>query len=240
VAQIETLFIDKGGVLIDNTTLSAQWRQRIGEFLAPRLGGTPAEWGSSNIRAFERQWARFQAAQSERGPADIRAFFANDARLWLLDMCDGVGIPRPSNEIADVLAAETIAYVKANLDIPVPHALEMLRALRGRGVVLHVASADSHDDLVELLERIGARDLFDRIYGSDLVKAWKFGPEYYRAVLADSGADPDRAAVVDDSPEALSWARECGLRGFLVERGDGESFDDAVTRTLEAVARAID
>jgi FMN phosphatase YigB (HAD superfamily) len=106
--------------------------------------------------------------------------------------------------------------------------------------VLHIASADSHNELVEFLERIGARDLFDRVYGSDIVNTWKFGPEYYRAVLADSGVDADRAAVVDDLPAALSWARECGLRGFLVQRRAGEDFDSAVARTFDEVARAID
>jgi FMN phosphatase YigB (HAD superfamily) len=106
--------------------------------------------------------------------------------------------------------------------------------------VLHTASADAHDDLIEFLERIGGRDLFDRVYGSDLVNAWKFGPDYYRAVLADSGVDPAQAAVVDDSPQALTWARECGLRGFLVERRGDETFDDAVGRTFEEVTRAID
>ncbi len=237
--SIEVLFVDKGGVLIDNTTHSAQWRRLIGEFLAPRLGGTPEAWGAANIPAFERQWARFSAAHSARGPADIRGFFAEDARLWFLDMCDGVGVPRPAEEEAKRIAADTVAYVKTHLDIPVPRVLETLRALRGRGVVFHVASADSHDDLVAFLERIGARDLFDRVYGSDLVNTWKFGPEYYSAVLADSGVDPDRAAVVDDSAEALSWARECGLRGFLVERRDGEDFDTAVTRTFTDVAELV-
>ena len=71
------------------------------------------------------------------------------------------------------------------------------------------------------------------------MNTWKFGLEYYRAVLADSGVDPERAAVIDDSPSAVSWARECGMRGFLVEREDGEDFDNAVTRTLREVARAL-
>lgn len=239
MGRIEVLFVDKGGVLIDNTTLGAQWRRLIGEFLSPRLGQKPEVWGAANITAFERQWARFSAAHSARGPADIRGFFAKDARLWFLDMCDGVGVARPADEEAERIAADTVAYVKAHLDIPVPRVLDALRALRGRGVVLHVASADSHDDLVTFLERIGARELFDRVYGSDLVNTWKFGPEYYRAVLADSGVDPDHAAVVDDSAEALSWARECGLRGFLVEHRDGQDFDAAVARTFDAVAQAI-
>ncbi len=157
----------------------------------------------------------------KRGPADIRGFFAKDARLWFLDM--------------------SIFYVKAHLEIRAPQeGLLALRALKRRGVVLHMASGDSHDDLVEFLQRMGARDLFDRVYGSDLVNTWKFGPEYYRAVLTDSGVDADRAAVVDDSPNAISWARECGLRAFRVERRAGKAFDDAVARTFDEVARAID
>jgi HAD superfamily hydrolase (TIGR01509 family) len=240
VSPIEVLFVDKGGVLIDNTTLSAQWRRLIGEFLAPRLGGGPEEWGAANVPAFERQWARFQQAAAAGGPADIRGFFAKDARQWFFDMCDAIGIERPSDDVADTIAADTVNYVKARLDVPVPRALAALRALRSRGVVLHIASADAHDDLVEFLERIGGRDLFDRVYGSDLVNTWKLGPAYYRAVLDDSGVDPARAAVVDDSPQALGWARECGLRGFLVERRDGDGFDDAVMRTFDDVARAVD
>jgi HAD superfamily hydrolase (TIGR01509 family) len=240
VSPTRVLFVDKGGVLIDNYTLSVQWRRLIGEFLAPRLGGRHEEWGAANVPAFERQWMRFQQAAASGGPADIRGFFAKDAREWFLDMCDGVGIDRPPDDVADAIAADTVRYVKSRLDIPVPRALDALRALRARGVVLHTASADAHDDLVEFLERIGARELFDRVYGSDLVNTWKFGPAYYRAVLADSGVDPARAAVVDDSPQALVWAHECGLRGFLVERRDGEGFDDAVGRTFEEVARSID
>ena len=240
MSPIKVLFVDKGGVLVDNNALSVQWRRLIGEYLAPRLGGRHEEWGEANVPAFERQWQRFQRAAAAGGPADIRGFFAKDARQWFLDMCDGVGIERPSDEVADRVAADTVNYVKARLNIPVPRALVSLRALRERGVMLHIASADAHDELVEFLERVGGRDLFDRVYGSDLVNTWKFGPDYYRAVLADSGVDPAQAAVVDDSPQALAWARECGLRGFLVERRDGETFDDGVARTFDEVARSID
>ncbi len=234
---IEVLFVDKGGVLIDNSDLSPQWRRLIGEFLAPRLGGTVAAWGAANIPAFERQVERWRSAMAGRGPADIRGFFATDARLWFLDMCNAIGVRRPPDDEAERIAADTVSYVNAHLEIRAPQGgLRALRALRDRGLVLHVASADAHDELVAFLEQIGARDLFDRVYGSDLVNTWKFGPEYYRAVLTDSSVDPRLAAVVDDSPSAVSWARECGMRGFLVERQDGEDFDNAVTRTFADVA----
>lgn len=242
MSPIETLFVDKGGVLIDNDDdLAPQWRRLIGEFLSPRLGGSPEAWGRANVPAFHRQLERWHAAMARRGQADIRGFFARDARLWLLDMCDAMGFPRPPEDEAARLGAETVSYVKRHLAVRVPHGgLEALRSLRRRGIVLHIASGDAHDDLVAFLGQIGARDLFDRVYGSDVVNTWKFGPEYYRAVLSDSGVAADRAAVVDNSPAALSWASECGLRGYLVARRDGESFDDAVTRTFAQVARELD
>ncbi len=176
MSPIEALFVDKGGVLLDNTVLSAQWRRLVGEFLAPRLGGSREAWGAANVPAFEREWARFLAAASAGGPPDIRGFFANDRRQWFLDMCDGVGVARPPDDVAEVIAADTVRYVRAHLDIPVPRVLDALRALRGRGIVLHIASADAHDELVEFLERIGARELFDRVYGSDLVTPGSSGP----------------------------------------------------------------
>lgn len=242
MSPIDVLFVDKGGVLIDNAEdLGPQWRRLIGEFLSERLGGSPRSWGEANVPAFERQLARWRAAMARGGPADIKGFFAKDARVWFLDMCDAAGFPRPADGSVEQIAADTVSYVKAHLDIRAPQrGLRALHGLRERGITLHVASGDAHDDLVEFLRRIGAEELFDRVYGSDLVNTWKFGPDYYRAVLADSGVDPARAAVVDDSPEALGWARECGLRGFLVERRDGEAFDDAVKRTFEEVAREID
>lgn len=242
MSPIGVLFVDKGGVLIDNADdLGPQWRRLIGEFLSRRLGGSALTWGEANVPAFERQVERWHAEMVKRGPADIRGFFATDARLWFLDMCDAAGVARPAEGEAERIAADTVSYVKAHLEIRPPQkGLVALRALKRRGVVLHMASGDSHDDLVEFLQRMGARDLFDRVYGSDLVNTWKFGPEYYRAVLTDSGVDADRAAVVDDSPNAISWARECGLRAFRVERRAGEAFDDAVARTFDEVARAID
>lgn len=240
MSRIDTLFVDKGGVLIDSADdIAPQWRRLIGEFLAPRLGGRPESWGEANRRAFQRQLERQRVAMAQRSRADIRGFFAKEVRLWFLDLCDSMAVPRPADEDAERIAAETVSYVKERLEIRAPRrGLEALRALRRHGIVLHVASGHAHEDLVAFLEHIGARDLFDRVYGSDLVNTWKSGPDYYRAILRDSQVDPARAAVVDDSRIALSWARECGLRGFVMERRDGEEFDDAVARTFDDVARA--
>jgi FMN phosphatase YigB (HAD superfamily) len=106
-------------------------------------------------------------------------------------------------------------------------------------VTLHVASGDAHEDLVEYLRAVDARDLFDRVYGSDLLNVWKSSPEYYRAILADTGTDPATALVIDDSERAIGWAAECGLRGVLVQRRKDEPFENAVLRAFDEVEQLL-
>ena len=80
---------------------------------------------------------------------------------------------------------------------------------------------------------MGTRELFDRIYGSDILNVWKSGPAYYRAALADTGTDAASAVVIDDSETAIGWAAECGLRGVQVRRRAGEPFEDSVLRAFD-------
>jgi FMN phosphatase YigB (HAD superfamily) len=80
----------------------------------------------------------------------------------------------------------------------------------------------------------------DRVYGSDLLNAWKSSAAYYRAILADTRTDPTTAVVVDDSDRAIEWAAECGLRGVLVQRQEGEPFESAVLRVFDEVGQLID
>jgi hypothetical protein len=44
VNQIRVVFLDDGGVLNDNERRAPEWRRLLGEFFAPRLGGTPEAW----------------------------------------------------------------------------------------------------------------------------------------------------------------------------------------------------
>jgi FMN phosphatase YigB (HAD superfamily) len=240
MTKITTLFIDKGGVLVDNTVLGAQYQRLIGEYLPKVLGGTSGSWADANVWAFDRQLERWAEGSRSSPTMNIRQWFADDARNWLHDMCDMVSLPRPPAEEADRIAVETLRYVRENVGIAVPRIVGRLRELRSRGLTLHVASGDAHEDLVEYLRAIDARDLFDRVYGTDLLNVWKSGPAYYRAILADTGVDPSRAIVIDDSERAIGWAAECGLRGVVVRRADGEPFETAAIRAFDEVQRLVE
>ena len=235
MAEITTLFIDKGGVLVNNDELGAQYQQLIAEYLPRILGGTARGWADANVWAFDRQLERWAAASGSSPTTNVREWFAGDARNWLYDMCDMTSLPRPPAGDAQRIAEDTLRYVRERVGIPVPRIVGRLRALGQRGLTLHVASGDAHEDLVEYLRVIGAREIFDRVYGTDRLNVWKSSAEYYRAILADTGVDPAAALVVDDSERAIAWAAEAGLRGILVRRTDGEPFEDAVERAFDEV-----
>ena len=235
MAEITTLFIDKGGVLIDNTTLSPQYRRLLGEFLPTELGGDSDAWANANVGAAQRAFARYQQAHQTAPTTNVRDWYAEDVRRWLYEMCDEVGRARPPAAQADRIANAAHEYVRRRVDIRAPRIVQRLRDFREHGLKLHVASGDQHADLVGYLETLGVLELFGRVYGSDLVNVWKSGPAYYRAILADTGTSAANAVVIDDSPRAIEWAGEADLRGVLVRRQAGEPFEDSVLRAFDEV-----
>jgi phosphoglycolate phosphatase-like HAD superfamily hydrolase len=239
MAKITTLFIDKGGVLIDNTTLSPQYRRLLGEFLPTELGGDPDAWADANVGAAQRAFARYQQAYQTEPTTNVRDWYADDVRRWLYEMCDEVGRARPPAAQADRIANAAHEYVRRRVDIRVPRIVSKLRDFHVRGMKLHVASGDQHADLAGYLETLGVLELFGRVYGSDLLSVWKSGPAYYGAILADTGTAAENAVVIDDSPRAIEWAGECHLRGVLVRRQASEPFEDSVLRAFDEVSALL-
>jgi phosphoglycolate phosphatase-like HAD superfamily hydrolase len=235
MAKITTLFIDKGGVLVDNAQLSPQYRRLLGEFLPTELGGDPDAWANANVGAAERAFERYQHAYQTAPSANIRAWYAEDVRRWLYEMCDEVGRPRPPATQTDRIANAAHEYVRRRVDIRAPRIVARLRDFHERGLKLHVASGDQYADLMGYLKTMGTLDLFDRKYGSDLINVWKSGPAYYRAILDETGVDPASALVIDDSERAIGWAGECELRGVLVRRRAGEPFESSVLGAFDEV-----
>jgi len=218
------LFVDDGGVLNDNERRAPEWRRLVGEFFAPRLGGTPDAWAAANATIFPTSWARYLAHISI-ATAGVRAFFQAEDRRWLRGMCAAVGVASPEDrDELDELVEAAQRYITRNVASAYPDAAQAIRDVARSGIALHTASGGTALQLDGYLRAIGLRELFDRLYGVDLIDRFKSGPHYYAAILADSGVDPAEAAVIDDSPEALDWAASCGLRTIRVARtggGDG-------------------
>ena len=208
---MRVVFIDDGGVLNDNERRAPQYRRLLGEYLAPRLGGAPEAWAVANVGAFERAWARFVAQVDGAGTSGgVDRWTREDRRLWLIDMCEQVGVEVPPDPAAYAVAVGS--WVSERVRAEIPGATDAVRALAARGLVLHTASGGQSWELEPYLRGMGIREQFDRLYGPDLVDRYKNGPQWYEAILADSRTDPAEAVVVDDGAAPRAWAEAVGLR----------------------------
>ncbi len=213
LTEIRVIFIDDGGVLNDNHARAPQWRRLLGEYFVPRLGGTHQAWAQANVGAFERSWARFMARVAEAGESGgVDRWVRAERARWLGDMCEQVGVAIPDDAESAAIAAS--AWVSQRVKSEIPGAVDAVRALAQRGIVLHTASGGLSWELDPYLRSMGIREHFDRLYGPDLVDRYKNGRHYHAAILADSGTDPAYAAVVDDWAEARAWASSLGMRSF--------------------------
>lgn len=213
------LFVDDGGVLNDNERRGGEWRRLCGEFFAPRLGGTPEAWAAANAAVFPGAWERY-LAHVRGATGGVRPYFQVEDRRWLREMCAAVGVETDPDEIDDLVDASH-RYITRNVASAFPDASQAMRDVARAGIALHTASGGTAPQLDGYLRAMGLRELFDRLYGVDLVDRFKSGPHYYEAILADSRVDPAEAAVVDDSGDALDWAASCGLRTIHVTRNGG-------------------
>ena len=213
------LFLDDSGVLNDHAPRPKQWERLVGEFFAPRLGGTRAAWAEANRLVID--WLSQPDVWNGliAGSPDYQAFDRAYNLIWLGQMGEQVGVVVPSEEECLRLGLEAEAYVSRRIRSALPGAVETVRELRALGYTLHTASGHSSVMIDGYLEAMGVRDCFDRLYGPDLVNAHKAGPAFYERAFEDAAVLPGDALVVDDSVGAVIWAMEAGARAILVESG---------------------
>lgn len=225
------LFIDDGGVLNDNARRAPQWQRLVGEFFAPRLGGTSQIWAEANRLEAPRIIDAFWGEAASPYPTFAEHHAAYHL-AWLGSMCERVGVPMLPRADALELAQAATDYVVTRVRADIPGATEAVTALHRAGFALHTASGGSSRDLHHCLTSMGVRDCFGTLFGADLVDFPKAGPDYYRRVFARVGVDPARALVIDDQARVGAWAREAGARVLLVGP-DGDCPD------LRAAARQL-
>ncbi len=231
--SISTIFLDDGGVMNDNERRALEWQRLVGEFLAPKLGGDRAAWGEANGVVFDRQWRRFEEWTRKRTAADEHGdFFGSpeERERWLREMCEHVGLSVPPVDACVRLATQAEAYVIPRVRAAYPGAVDVIRALHGRGYTLSTASSAPSWNLEHNLGGMGVRDLFtQRLYGPDLVGVLKEHPEYHRRIFVDAGLAPTDALVVDDSPQALQRAAAAGAATVLISAETARSGDTHTT-----------
>lgn len=122
--------------------------------------------------------------------------------------------------------------------VPMPHAHDVLRELRTRGLRVGVVTNGWVEAQTRCLERTGLAPLVDDVVISKGVGLSKPDPAIYRLALARLGLDAADAWFVGDSPRNDVWGpQQVGLRAAYLPTGHplaGET-PDAVLRDLRDV-----
>jgi beta-phosphoglucomutase-like phosphatase (HAD superfamily) len=215
-----TIFLDDGGVMNDNRMRHPEWVRLVAEFFPSRLGGAGAQWSAANTKLAPGLWDRLFLDQAREGLVDTYHAWSRRYQLeWLRVMAADVGVPVPDDEDeAFFLAVEAARFVTSNCRSWFGDAPEAIRALAAAGFTLNTASGEESGELHGYLSSMSVREHFSRLFGPDLVNAFKAGPVYYERAFVVAGLDPARCLVVDDSPEALGWAAAAGALTVLVDR----------------------
>lgn len=233
------IFLDDGGVMNDNRLRGPQWQHLVAEFFLPRLGGTYEAWSEANRSVITRMmepaaWqARLQAA------SDYRSFEYQYQLDWLSGMCELVNVPIPDEEQCYQLGVEATVAIIPRVRSAFPGAAAAIRALHERGYTLYTASGSHSREINGYLEGMGVRDCFQLLYGADLIDTFKAGPDYYEHIFADCGVDPASALVVDDSPQALAWARQAGAQHTILV-GDAPAAEEEPFTRIASLAQLPD
>jgi beta-phosphoglucomutase-like phosphatase (HAD superfamily) len=215
-SKLPVIFLDDGGVMNDNERRGADWRRLVGQYFAPRLGGSPEEWARANVIAAERYGERYLQTRAENPYLDHGADWVEANDLWLATMAEAVGVAVPADPAErQRLVEDASAFITRNVRAAFPGAIGVIRQLGGVGFRLYTASGEHSLELDGYLTGMGVRECFHTLYGPDLVQTSKAGPHYYERVFAHAGIAPVDALVVDDNESVLEWAASVGARTML-------------------------
>jgi HAD superfamily hydrolase (TIGR01509 family) len=127
---------------------------------------------------------------------------------------------RVSERRAEIFRTRYLPHVR-----PFPRVRELLQRLTDDGFTIVVASSAKKDELRCLLDVAGVADLVKARTSSDDAEESKPDPDIVEAALRGSGAPPEAAIMLGDTPYDVTAAQRAGIRTVGVECG-GWNRDD--------------
>lgn len=123
-----------------------------------------------------------------------------------------------------------------------PHAVDVLTELH-KEFLLGVATNAADSDEAEIraaLARVGLDPLLDRIYCHRSLGHKKPSQEYFEAVLADLGLEPDRVVMVgDDFAADVVGANRSGIRAIWYNPYTSEERENDTYQTVHDLGRLL-
>ena len=119
-----------------------------------------------------------------------------------------------------------------------PGAVEILEALKKRGIMAAVATATDLERTEKYLRQVGLREYFDRLISATQVKEGKPSPDIYVYACEQLGLAPEECIAVEDSPNGVKSAYGAGCRVIMVP--DQTEPDEELSKLLYARVDRLD
>lgn len=98
-----------------------------------------------------------------------------------------------------------------------PGVSEFLRYLREHGIRTGIATSNSKELLLAVLESLGVTEFFDELHTSCEVKRGKPAPDIYLLVAEKLGAAPERCLVFEDIMQGILAGKAAGMKVCAVK-----------------------
>ena len=120
---------------------------------------------------------------------------------------------------------------------PVAGVSEVLERLDRRQAQYCVASSGPREKMQVTLGASGLLPRFaERMFSAYEIGRWKPEPDLFLHVAATLGVEPERCAVVEDSPRGVEAGRRAGMQVFgYTERQDGGTLEAAGARVFRSM-----
>jgi HAD superfamily hydrolase (TIGR01509 family) len=110
---------------------------------------------------------------------------------------------------------------------PMPGVLDLLQALRDRGVPVGLATNSGRQFATRALRAAGLYERFDAVVSAEDVEHPKPAPDVYLAAAAAVGAEPAACIALEDSETGVAAARAAGMTVIAVPSFPGIALDAA-------------
>ncbi len=121
---------------------------------------------------------------------------------------------------------------------PLPGAIELIRALRERGIKAAIASSAPLENIRLILRGLGIAGCFQAIAGGMEVTEGKPSPQIFLLAAGKLGAEPGNCVVIEDAVAGVAGAKRGGMKCVAVTNshpGNELKEADLIVATLETV-----
>jgi len=232
---VKGILFDKDGTLVD---FHATWEPAYRRGAELFAGGDPALTDRLLVAG---GWDT-ETGRVAEGSILAAGTNAEIAETWLAAVPAGfrpdIGEADPEDFIEAVFNAETARSAK-----PVTDLAALFSRLQGRGLVLGLATNDSHDGALATLRPFGIVEQLAFVAGYDSGHGGKPGPGMVEGFCAQTGLSPGEVMVVGDNLHDMEMGRSGGagvVVGVLSGSGSLETLSAAADWVIDGIAELED